>query len=181
MLAFLAKLIAAAKATHFGDPDDEAVFFGPVNNKNQLHRLKGIIEALPAHARIETGGKQADRPGYFFEPTIISGLQQEDDIVQKETFGPILTVQSFSDEADALHKANDVEYGLSSSIWIQNHGRTQRLSAALDFGTVWINTHVPMASEMPHGGFKQSGYGKDLSAYSFEEYTSVKHVMSAHE
>lgn len=179
--AFLTKLTAAAKATRFGDPDDETVFFGPVNNKNQLHRLKAIIAALPAHARIETGGKQADRPGFFFEPTIISGLKQNDDIVQKETFGPILTVQSFADEADALEKANDVEYGLSSSLWTQHHGRTQRLSAALDFGTVWINTHIPMASEMPHGGFKQSGYGKDLSAYSFEEYTRVKHVMSAHE
>lgn len=179
--AFLSKLTAAVSATRFGDPNDESVFFGPLNNLHQLQRVERIIANLPTHAQIQTGGRRADRPGFFFEPTVVSHVEQDDDIVQQETFGPVLTVQAFVDEADALHKANDVAYGLSASLWTQHHGRTQRMSAALDFGTVWINTHIPIVAEMPHGGFKQSGYGKDLSLYGLEDYTRVKHVMSAHE
>ena len=158
---------------------DTDALYGALNNARQLAHVEKFMANLGAHAKIETGGKRAGESGFYFEPTIISGVKQDDDIVQNEVFGPVITVQRFSDDDDALAKANGVVYGLASSVWTSNHKRAQRFSAELNFGTVWINTHIPLTAEMPHGGFKQSGYGKDLSMYGFEEYTRIKHVMSA--
>ena len=156
----------------------EDVLYGPVNNANQLGRIKGFIERIPSHARIAAGGTAVDRPGYFFNPTVVAGLKQDDEMIQNEIFGPVITVQKFKDEAQAVEYANGVDYGLASSVWTTNHGRAMRMAKAFDFGCVWINTHIPLVAEMPHGGFKRSGYGKDLSSYGFEDYTRIKHVMS---
>ena len=156
----------------------EDVLYGPVNNANQLGRIKGFIERIPSHARIAAGGTAVDRPGYFFNPTVVAGLRQDDEMIQNEIFGPVITVQKFKDEAQAVEYANGVDYGLASSVWTTNHGRAMRMAKAFDFGCVWINTHIPLVAEMPHGGFKRSGYGKDLSSYGFEDYTRIKHVMS---
>jgi betaine-aldehyde dehydrogenase len=176
---FVAALAKAAGETKTGQPDDEDVLFGPLNNPNQLKQVTGFIERLPAHAKVETGGHQVGDRGYFYAPTVVSGLKQDDEIIQKEVFGPVITVQSFRDEDQAVEWANGVEYALASSVWTKDHGRAMRMSKKLDFGCVWINTHIPLVAEMPHGGFKKSGYGKDLSGYGFEDYTRIKHVMTS--
>ena len=176
---FVAALAAYARDNaKTGSPDAAGILFGPVNNSRQLAQVEGFIGQLPDHASLELGGHRQGTVGYFHEATIVSGLRQTDDAVQNEIFGPVITVQKFTDEGQALEWANGVQYGLSSSVWTQNHGRAMRFAKHLDFGCIWINTHIPLVAEMPHGGFKHSGYGKDLSSYGFEDYTRVKHVMS---
>ncbi|MDM4763473.1 aminobutyraldehyde dehydrogenase [Galbitalea sp. SE-J8] len=175
---FVAALTAWARENATTGAPETDVYFGPVNNASQLARVAGMIERLPDHASVELGGHRVVGGGYFYEATVVSGLQQDDEAIQDEIFGPVITVQSFTDEAEALAHANGVRYGLSSSVWTRDHATALRMAKRLDFGCVWINTHIPLVAEMPHGGFKHSGYGKDLSSYGFEDYTRVKHVMS---
>ncbi|MEV8508376.1 aminobutyraldehyde dehydrogenase [Actinoplanes sp. NPDC051475] len=175
---FTAALAATAKNTAVGGPDDPAAYYGPLNNADQLGRVLGFLGRAPGHAEIVTGGRRIGERGYFVEPTVVAGLHQRDEMIQDEIFGPVITVQPFDDEDAAVRAANDSRFGLSASVWTRDHGRALRVSRRLDAGAVWINTHLPFVSEMPHGGFGHSGYGKDLSGYGLEEYTRIKHVMS---
>lgn len=177
-LAAMADAVGQIKTGY--DPDDEDILYGPINSANQLEKVSGLVSGTPEHARVLTGGRRKEGAGFFYEPTLIADLHQDDELVATEIFGPVMTAQRFGDEREAVALANGTEYGLASSVWTRSADTAARMAAQLDFGCVWINTHIPLVAEMPHGGFKHSGYGKDLSLYGLEDYTRIKHVMHYH-